>query len=609
MEDKAMPLAEIRVKGFRAFSDTGVVKIGAVAPIVGRNDAGKSGILHALRIFFEPPKKGGLDIADLHGKDPDGTAEIEVAFYPTGLSTQEVQIDAKNKIHLTEDCLVDSNGFFRLRLSISAKTIVGFEIFVQDVDDDDLFPLALKNHDELLKLLEANGLPAVKAGKETNQEKRNSLRDKAQADGKGLREAWVDASTVENKLRSILPTFIFFADTANYGIGETPVQNQFKGIVDKALSAHPNAKQIENDIRTTIQLEFDKVFERLSLLTDSVTSLEASARVSWKKAVDGIALSWGDTAGVNIPYEMRGAGVRRLFMVAYFQYEAAASLHDGDGSKYIFAIEEPEVHLHPGAQRDLDIALRDLADSGHTVIFATHSPVFASAAPLRDVVLVVRTGERAEVRQTPNIDAAEIARELGVEASDRLIGKNNVILVEGPHDVNFYSTVLSLLHAAGHTALDPNAVLFLQCGGISNLRFSVTTRCMDSAGLKWAVLADSDRTAAGSEMGQNAQKLQATCPQSCCSLNFLTRTNIENYLDAGIVKQNTGIDCVIPTYGKPTDLAGNAFGKRTLKKIKDAGQDVVNQMGVSGIVSCSQDGNGDCEFVTIFEQLKKAFGL
>ena len=243
---------------------------------------------------------------------------------------------------------------------------------------------------------------------------------------------------------------------------------------------------------------------------------------------------------------MRGAGVRRLFMVAYFQYESATSLYDGGGPKYIFAIEEPEVHLHPGAQRDLDTALRDLADSGHSIIFTMHSPVFASTAPLRDVALVIRPGSRGEVKQAPNIDAVEIARELGVEASDRLIGKNNVILVAEPRDVDFYSTVLSLLYAAGHTALAPSAVLFLQCGGINNLRFNVTTCCMDAAGLKWAVLADSDRTTAGSAMGQAAQELQAMCPNTCCALKFLTRTNIENYLDAKIVKKVTGIDCVIP---------------------------------------------------------------
>ena len=604
-----MPIAEMRVKNFRAFTDSGIVTLGGVTPIAGRNDVGKSGLLHALRVFFEPPKKGGLDLSDLHAMDPIAVAEIEVAFCPAALTTQEVQIDAKNKIHLTDDHLVDSRGLLRLRISISEKAITAFEILIQDIDDDALFPLAIKDHDELLNLLAANGLPAAKAGKETNQQKRTSLRQKAQADGKGLREAWVNAIPVEKKLRDILPQLILFSDTANYGIGETPVQNQFKGIVDKALAAHPNAKQIEDSIQATIQAEFDKVFERLSRLTSTVTSLEANTKISWKKAVDGIGLSWGDPAGISIPYEKRGAGVRRLFMVAYFQYEAAASLHAGQGPKYIFAVEEPEVHLHPGAQRDLDAAFRELVDLGHAVIFTTHSPVFASSAPLRDVVLVVRPDARAEARQVPRIDAVQIAEELGVEASDRLVGKNYVILVEGPRDVEFYSNVLSQLHSAGHTALDPNDVLFLQCGGINNLRFSVTTRCMDSAALKWAVLADSDRTAAGAPVGKDAQDLQARCPPTCSALKFLSRSNIENYLDPALVRAVTGIDCVIPHYGKPTDPAGHSFGKGTLKKIKDAGPSVAQQMGAAGIIAHSQDANGVSEFVGIFNDFKQAFGL
>ena len=39
-----MPIAELRVRNFRAFADSGIVTLGAVTPIVGRNDAGKSGV-------------------------------------------------------------------------------------------------------------------------------------------------------------------------------------------------------------------------------------------------------------------------------------------------------------------------------------------------------------------------------------------------------------------------------------------------------------------------------------------------------------------------------------------------------------------------------------
>ncbi len=604
-----MPLAEIRVTGFRAFKDSGIVRIGSVTPFVGRNDAGKSGLLNAIRIFYNPPKRSGLDISDIHAKNPNGIAEIELAFDPKKLSSQEIKIDAKNNIHLIRDHLVDGKGLLRLRIAISTKAIERFEIYIQDVEHHDMFPLVMKNHDELMELLKECNLPATKAGKETNQEKRNNIREAAEENGVGFKEDWVDATSIATKLRDLLPNFIFFTDTANYGIGETPVQNQFKGIVDKALKAHPNAQEIENEIRTTIQTEFDKVLERLSLLTDSVTSLEAKARVNWKKAVDGIALSWGDPAGVSIPFEMRGAGVRRLFMVAYFQYEVATSIHEENGEKYIFAVEEPEVHLHPGAQRDLDIALRDLAELGHSVLFTTHSPVFASTAPIRDIALVTRPGARATVKQSPEINSEEVASELGIEASDRLIGKNYVILVEGPLDVAFYETVLTMLYDAEQTSLDPRTVLFLQCGGVGNLKFNVTTRCMDSAGLKWAVLADSDRATAEGEMGVASIALEEECPNTCSTLIFLKRTNIENYLDAAVVTRVTGLNCTINKYGKPVDSNGTALSKGLVKKIKKSGAIVMREMGLDGLLENSEDDEGICEFVTIFDEIHRGFDM
>lgn len=604
-----MPIAELHVWNYRAFEDSGRVTLGPVSPITGRNDAGKSGLLHALQRFFNPPKKGGLPLAELHGMNPNANAVIEVAFRPSALASLDVQIDAKNKIHLVNDYLVDSEGLLRLRLTMSAKEIVGIQALIKDIDDDTLFPLATKGHDRLLDLLTAMGLPAVRAGKETNQEKRDALRKKSQELGKGFREDWVDVSEVEGKLRDILPEFVLFADTADYNIDETAVQNQFKGIVDRALAAHTGAKQIEDEIRVTIQQEFDKVFERLSRLTDTVTSLSAEAKVSWKKAVDGIGLSWGDSSGMNIPYEMRGAGVRRLFMLAYLQYEAAYSMLDPKGPKYVYAIEEPEVHLHPGAQRDLIAAFQELANLGHTVVFTTHSPVFAAEARIQDIVLVTRDGNKSQAKQAPAVDALLIADELGVEASDRLVGKNHVILVEGPRDVDFYTTVLNELHGAELTKLDPRKVLFLQCGGIDNVRFNVTTRCMDEAHLKWAVLADSDRDKAGGPMGRQAASLDAACPETCLTRHFLERTAIENYLDPTIVRQVTKVDCLIPQFGKPTDPTGSPLGERALKTVKGGSSEVARRMGAAGIVTCSKDTNGTCEFVQVFDDIHAAFGL
>ena len=52
----------------------------------------------------------------------------------------------------------------------------------------------------------------------------------------------------------------------------------------------------------------------------------------------------------------------------------------------IFAMKN-QVHLHPMAQRDLEIALKEISSANNTVIFTTHSPTFSSLAPVDNLIL------------------------------------------------------------------------------------------------------------------------------------------------------------------------------------------------------------------------------
>jgi len=344
-------------------------------------------------------------------------------------------------------------------------------------------------------------------------------------------------------------------------------------------------------------------------LTDSVTGLEASATVSWKKAVDGVELRWRDESGFETQYERRGAGIRRLFMVAYFQYEAAAFLHDPAGKKYVFAIEEPEVHLHPGAQRSLLEAFKSLSKRGHTILFTTHSPVFAANTPLEGITLVHKNAKSSETVQTPNLDLVLVAEELGVEAPDRLVGRNYVLLVEGPRDVEFYSTVLEELYKASQTKLDPSKIFFLHCGGVETMKFAVASRSMDKAGLKWAVIGDSDRKAAGDPENPVYIDLRASKPTTCLAIEVLERTAIENYLDAGAIKVVTSVECVVPHYGLPTEASGKPLKERDLNLIKRASAKVARQMGAAALLKNATLKNGRSEWKELFERLRVAFGL
>ena len=607
-------IKEIVVRNLRAFEDSGVVRLDSISPIVGKNDVGKSAIIYALKWFFEPPKKGGLNPVEIHGQDENTEVAIEVAFEPTKLSTAELKLDAKNPTTLEQENLLDRDGLLRLRLTLSNKSCGPLEAYIYDIDDTELFGLALLKQQELLQLLQKGGFPAIVSGSETNVERRNILREHAISTGAKKKEGWIDISIYESVFRSILPQFIFFPDEARYGVGETSVQNQFKGIVDRVMRTHPMASQIDQDVRSAVQGEFQKVFDHMSRMTDTVDEIKAITTVDWKKAVANIALNWIDPFGVEVPYHMRGSGVRRLFMVAYFQYESAEGLLEEGSSRYVFAIEEPEVHLHPGAQRILIEAFSELAKAGHQVIFTTHSPVFAATSDVNSLTLVERKGKAAKVIQTPTLKIEQVATELGVEVSDRLVGKNHVILVEGLNDVEFYEEALNQLHAAGYTHLNPKDVAFAQCGGIGNLKYVVLTKRMDEIQLLWAVIIDSDRKSKGDPPSKTAQEIYDNHPNTCKLVHILERTCLENYLDCNTIKGVTGVEATIPTYGLLLDGAlGQQLKNGQRRKIKSNLRAIAANMGADGLIACSlppgKMSPGDCELIRIFNDIQKAFGL
>jgi len=59
----------------------------------------------------------------------------------------------------------------------------------------------------------------------------------------------------------------------------------------------------------------------------------------------------------------------------------------------VFAIEEPEVFLHPQKARYFASVLHTIADSGNQVFVSTHSPIFVNIHRPEDVCLVRRTKE------------------------------------------------------------------------------------------------------------------------------------------------------------------------------------------------------------------------
>ena len=118
--------------------------------------------------------------------------------------------------------------------------------------------------------------------------------------------------------------------------------------------------------------------------------------------------------GVRTTADKKGHGLQRAVMFALLRSWASALRYDKteindkkimprkQSSSVIFAMEEPELFLHPHAQRTLSKTLRDIAQTrDHQVFICTHSTYFVDLNHYKQVAIISKKTPSAgsEVRQ------------------------------------------------------------------------------------------------------------------------------------------------------------------------------------------------------------------
>ena len=127
-------------------------------------------------------------------------------------------------------------------------------------------------------------------------------------------------------------------------------------------------------------------------------------------------------AGQPRTYEELGTGQEQVLAMA-FAY-AYGQAFGGDG--LILAIEEPESHLHPLAQRWLARKLKDLAAVGIQVVLTTHSPYFVDLAKPWTMVLLRKNDESAGTVATQHSAEALVGRLVELGAPADVVSTENV---------------------------------------------------------------------------------------------------------------------------------------------------------------------------------------
>ncbi len=122
---------------------------------------------------------------------------------------------------------------------------------------------------------------------------------------------------------------------------------------------------------------------------------------------------------------------------------------------YLFLFEEPELYLHPNAQKILFEALRNLTDANNQVLVSTHSPLFVFPQPLGTFIKIIKEYP-AEGKPFGKLKSIDFLTEMGAKNAFQLICFENnaaaffarkILLVEGDSDLIFLKKASKCLDA------------------------------------------------------------------------------------------------------------------------------------------------------------------
>lgn len=211
--------------------------------------------------------------------------------------------------------------------------------------------------------------------------------------------------------------------------------------------------------------------------------------------------------GVKTDVNRKGNGLQRALIFALIKSYANIIRQENNepneeranrqasNSSY-FIIEEPELYLHPQAQRDLYSTLKTLSENSNQVIVTTHSNSFVDITEYKSLIIAKKesVAEGTTVKQCTSDLFAEIdeRRKLNLiywinpERSELFFAKK-VILVEGQTDKTIIPYLAKLL------SLFRNDYTLIDCGSKDNMPLYL--KLLNGFKVNYIVVYDNDHQA------------------------------------------------------------------------------------------------------------------
>lgn len=441
-----MKIEKIEIKNFKTLEDVTIDFSGYFSSISGKNNAGKTSIIKAIKNLFQ-------------GQEPD--------YY--FLRDEEISYSNSKTQWLKNDSSIK----FDYHLIVTKNSDPGMHSFVKKIAGIDnlqnTFKIRIvvsvkeKNEKSTEIFIEGDLLKKYETGEIFKKISSSNI-------------AFLHNSTVENSR--------MFAFSSNRSFHDMILSKDEKKELEEAQ------KTIKKKVTKFAQAHRGELSGLLGKL-DEKYEVELTVFDSLFRNSIPLGINLRDK-GVEVPLDQWGAGTQnRTHIIMSILSASRVKQQENDENRItpIIIIEEPESFLHPSAQSEFGRVIRELArELEIQIIITTHSPYMLCQEELKSNILLDRRTHRGKLKEAVVVD---VSAERWMEPFSKILGlndeaikpwrgvveasANNIIFVEGISDKE-YLEYISSLEIKGLSL--PKNVEIVPYGGKDALKNSVMLQFM-----------------------------------------------------------------------------------------------------------------------------------
>lgn len=520
-----MKLIKVRVQNYRSIEDSEEFEIGDLTCLVGKNEAGKTALLSAMRAL-RPSKSQSFDIDEtidyprrfstrFDDRHPKGQAEVVRTWWKLDDSDKVLVEQRFGQGVLKSDVFQVHYGF---RYEGENRN---WEI---DVDEAKCLEHLVSKHS--LDATDRNALHGVRDGQGADKAlsalaQRTTKQEALLQDIKKARNSRFTLGVIDI-LEARQPRFFFTSHfermSGMVSLNQLQQDRQhnrvstgdkiFLSFLEYAGTTLEELSQADRReaLKAKCEAASNEITEEIFQFWSQNNALEVVIEIDTGKPSDSPPFNSGIVADIRIrntnhkatlPLSERSAG-----FVWFFSFLAQFKQLKKAENNAIILLDEPGLTLHGKAQGDLLRYIVERLLPDHQVIFTTHSPFMVPMNRLGDVRIVEdvitfnpKTGRpdikgtkvRSDVLEVSDDTLFPLQGALGYEVTQSMFIGANTLLVEGPSDILYLQVLSQALRKRGREGIDQRWTL-CPSGGIDKIAPFV--RLFGGNNINVAVLSD-----------------------------------------------------------------------------------------------------------------------